>query len=126
MVPAVGNVPLHPPDASQALAFVALHCSVTAVPMATVLSLAFKVTNGGVATVGDVAALLDVGGVCDVSALELAPHAASELRAANANIDFNANANLVQRLRRIELITRLPRFIATTFSRSSIPFIRNL
>jgi hypothetical protein len=53
--------------------------------------------------------------VSDVSAFELSPHAARKLSAANTNIDFNANANLVQRLRRIELITRLPRFTATNF-----------
>jgi hypothetical protein len=54
--------------------------------------------------------------VPDVSALELAPHAASTLSTVSANEDFNANANPDRRLRRIELITRLPKFTATTFS----------
>ena len=122
MLPVVGKVPLQPPEAVQLLALVALHCSVADVPMSTLLALAFKDTNGGVTTAG-VAGLL---GVCGDVAFELAPHAASALRAANPSIDFNANANLVRWLRRIELITRLPRFTATTFPRSLIPFIRNL
>lgn len=128
VVPVVGNVPLQPPDAVQVLALVAFHCSVTEAPMATVLSLAFKVTNGG-ATTADAAALLGVCVGCDVSdvtAFELAPHAASELSTANANIDFNANANRERWLRRIELIRVSPRLTATKFPRSSIPFTRNL
>jgi len=116
----VGNVPLQPPDAAQVLALVALHCSVTDAPMATALSLAFKVTKGGAATAGVDAVLLvavPLGAeVLDVSAFELSPHAARKLSAANTNIDFNANANPERRLRRIELITRLPIFTATTFS----------
>ena len=107
VVPSGGNVPLQPPDAEQVSALEAFHCSVTDVPMGTVLSLAFKVTNGGAATTGVVALPVELPAVC---ALELSPHAASEPRAANPSIDFNANANLVLRLRRIELITRLPRF----------------
>ena len=121
MVPVVGNVPLQPPEATQELALVALHCSVTGVPMATAVSLAFKVTNGGAVTAGVVAlpvGVLLVGPLLAVvvSAFELSPHAASEVSAANTNIDFNANANPKRRLRRIELITRLPKFTATTFS----------
>jgi hypothetical protein len=114
VVPVVGNVPLQPPEAAQELALEALHCSVTDAPMATVVSLAFKVTNGGAATAGAVA--LPVGGLLGglvlvgpllavvVSAFELSPHAASALSAANTNMDFNANANPLRRLRRIELI----------------------
>ena len=60
MVPVVGNVPLQPPEAAQELALEALHCSVTDAPMATVVSLAFKVTNGGAATAG-VVALPEIG-----------------------------------------------------------------
>ena len=123
MVPLGGNAPLQPPEAVQALAFEAFHCSVTDVPMGTALSLAFKVTNGGATTAGVVALLV---GVPVVSAFELEPHAASAPRATNPSIDFNANANLERRLRRIELITRLPRFPMTTFQRSLIPFVRNL
>jgi hypothetical protein len=123
VVPLVGNAPLQPPEAVQALAFEAFHCSVTDVPIATLLSLAFKVTDGGVATAG-VSAPVD-GCVC-VSAVELAPQAASEPRASNPSIDFNANAIPLRRLRRIELITRLPIFPMATFRRSLIPFVRNL
>ena len=114
MVPVVGNVPLQPPEAAQELALEALHCSVTDAPMATVVSLAFKVTNGGAATAGVVA--LPVAGLLGglvlvgpllavvVSAFELSPHAASALSTTNTNMDFNANANPKLRLRRIELI----------------------
>ena len=114
MVPVVGNVPLQPPEAEQDLALEALHCSVTEAPMATVVSLAFKVTNGGAATAGVVA--LPVAGLLGglvlvgpllavvVSAFELSPHAASALSTTNTNMDFNANANPKLRLRRIELI----------------------
>ena len=124
MVPVVGNVPLQPPEAVQEVASEAVHCNVTDAPMATLLSLAFRLTNGGVTTAGvvaapvavSVAALGDVVAVLgDVKALELEPHAASALSALNTNTDFNANANPEQRLRRIELITRLPRFTTTTF-----------
>jgi len=120
VVPVVGNVPLQPPDAAHVLALVALHCSVTGVPTATVFSLAFRLTTGG-ATAAGVAPVLVAAALVGpllavvVSAFELMPHAASEPNAANTNIDFNANANLEQRLRRIELITRLPRFSVTIF-----------
>jgi len=113
VVPVVGNVPLQPPEAAQELALEALHCSVTEAPMATVDSLAFKVTNGGAATAG--AVVLPVAGLDGlvlvgpllavvVSAFELSPHAASAPSTTNTNMDFNANANLKRRLRRIELI----------------------
>ena len=58
VVPLVGNVPLQPPEAVQELASEALHCNVTDEPMATLLSLAFKLTNGGATTAGVVAVLL--------------------------------------------------------------------
>ena len=122
-MPLGGNAPLQPPEAVQAVAFEAFHCSVTDVPIATLVSLAFKVTDGGVATAG-VSAPVD--GCVYVCAVELSPQAASEPRASNPSIDFNANANPLRRLRRIELITRLPRFPMTTFRRSLIPFVRNL
>jgi hypothetical protein len=93
VVPLVANVPLQPPDAAQLLALVALHCSVTDVPIATLVSLDLKVTNGAAAVVG-ASAPLDVCGISDVCAFELAPHATSELSAANASIDFNPNATL--------------------------------
>ena len=130
MVPVIGKAPFQAPDAAQLFALVALHCNVTDAPTVTLLSLAFRITDGGGTAVLDgvllaavvvvPAALLAAGvlvsGVLDVSAFELAPHAASAQREANARMDFNANANLMQRLRRIELITRLPRLSATTFS----------
>jgi hypothetical protein len=52
VVPLGGNAPLQPPEAVQALASEAFHCNVTDVPIATLLSLAFKVTEGGAATAG--------------------------------------------------------------------------
>ena len=125
-MPVVGTVPLQPPEAAQELASEALHCSVTGVPMATVVSLAFKVTKGGATTAGAVAlpVVVLLGGVLlvgpllavVVSASELAPHAASEPSAANANMDFNANANPLRWLRRIELIHVSQDFTAKTFS----------
>ena len=136
MVPVVGNVPLQPPDAAQELALEALHCSVTDEPMATVVSLAFKVTKGGATTAGAVAlpVVVLLGGVLlvgpllavAVSALELAPHAASEPRAANANMDFNANANPMRRLRRIELIRVSQDLLRQLFRGALISCIRNL
>ena len=134
-MPDIGNEPLHPPDASQLLALVALHTSVTDEPMATVVSLAFKVTNGGAAVMGFVA-LLPVAVLpvvaslaavpLTVSAFELAPHAASEPSAANTNIDFNANANPKLRLRRIELIRVSQHSVQKLFRGALIPFTRNL
>ena len=126
VVPLVGNVPLQPPEALQELASEALHCNVTDEPMATVLSLAFKLTNGGATTAGVVVVLPVAVPLLDVCALELAPHAASEPSAANTSMDFNANANLEQRLRRIELIRVSQDLQLQIFPRSSIPFVRNL
>jgi hypothetical protein len=45
-VPLVGRVPLHPPDAVQVCALVALHCNVTGVPITTALFMAARVTAG--------------------------------------------------------------------------------
>jgi hypothetical protein len=136
VVPVVGNVPLQPPEAAQELALEALHCSVTGVPMATVVSLAFKVTNGGATTAGVVGlpvagllvGVLLVGPLLAevVSAFELEPHAASEPSAANANMDFNANANPMRRLRRIELIRVSQDSLRQLLPRRLILFIRNL
>ena len=136
MVPVVGNVPLQPPEAEQDLALEALHCSVTEAPMATVVSLAFKVTKGGATTAGAVAlpVVVLLGGVLlvgpllavAVSALELAPHAASEPRAANANMDFNANANPLRWLRRIELIHVSQDPLRKILARRLILSMRNL
>jgi hypothetical protein len=140
VVPVVGNVPLQPPEAAQELALEALHCRVTGAPTATMVSLALRLTNGGATTAGVVALpvpALPVGAVLgavlvasvllpDVSAFELAPHAASEPSAAKTNIDFNANADPNWRLRRIELIRVSQDLLRQLFPRSSIPFIRNL
>ena len=99
--------------------------------MFTVLSLALKVTNGGATTAG-VAVLL--GGVVlvgpllavVVSAFELIPHAASEPSAANTNIDFNANANPLRWLRRIELIHVSQDPLRKILARRLILSMRNL
>ena len=45
-VPLVGWVPAQPPEAVQVCASVALHCKVAAVPMATLLFVATRVTAG--------------------------------------------------------------------------------
>jgi hypothetical protein len=46
VLPLVGWVPVHPPDAVQLCASVVLHCKVAAVPMATLFLIAAKVTAG--------------------------------------------------------------------------------
>lgn len=58
----VGSVPLQPPEAVQATAFAAFHCSVTGEPMATLVSLAFNVTDGGGTTVLFPGGVLVAGG----------------------------------------------------------------
>jgi hypothetical protein len=50
-VPVGGRVPLQPPEAEQALALAAFHCRLTDEPMATLVSLAFNVSDGGGTTV---------------------------------------------------------------------------
>jgi len=107
VVPVGGRVPLQPPEAEQALALAAFHCRLTDEPMPTLLSLAFNVSDGGGTTVLVAPAALDPV-ASTVSECEEEPHAASALSAANPSIDFNANAVPKQRLRRIELIMRLP------------------
>lgn len=59
MVPEVASVPLQPPEAVQLSALEALHCSVTDVFIATLVSLAFRLTTGGAAVAGVSAALED-------------------------------------------------------------------
>jgi hypothetical protein len=46
MLPLVGWAPLHPPEAVQLCASVALHCRVAAVPMTTLVFVAARVTTG--------------------------------------------------------------------------------
>lgn len=46
--PFVDLVPLQPPDAVQAVAFVAVHASVVELPLKTVVGFALSVTVGGV------------------------------------------------------------------------------
>jgi hypothetical protein len=87
MVPEVARAPLQPPEAVQLSALVALHCSETDAPIATLLSLALKLTDGGAT---GFSAPLEVCG--EVSADELAPHAASAPRRVVTSNDFNANA----------------------------------
>jgi hypothetical protein len=100
MVPEVARAPLQPPEAVQLSALAALHCSATDAPIATLVSLAFKLTNGGAAVTGVPVPVSD----CDVSAVVLPPHATSEARAIDAENNFNANAYPDWRLRRIELM----------------------
>ena len=49
-LPFVGSAPLQPPEAVHAVAFAELHVSVAALPICTVMGLAFSVAVGGVAT----------------------------------------------------------------------------
>jgi hypothetical protein len=58
----VGSVPLQPPEAVQATALAAFHCSVTDEPMTTLVSLAFNVTDGGGTTVLFPGGVLVAGG----------------------------------------------------------------
>jgi hypothetical protein len=75
-VPVVGWVPFHPPDAAQVCASFALHCSVVALPMVTLLLAATKVTAGFA-----VAAMM--GSVPLVCAEEDCPQAANAENAAH-------------------------------------------
>jgi len=75
-VPLVGWVPLHPPDAAQVCASFALHCNVVAVPMATLLLVATKVTAGFAAAVA-------AGSVVLVWTDDDCPHAANAENAAH-------------------------------------------
>jgi hypothetical protein len=50
VVPLVGRVPLHPPEAAQDCASLAVHCKVAAVPLATLLLVATRETSGFAAT----------------------------------------------------------------------------
>ena len=88
MLPVGGMLPLQSPDAAQLLAFDAFHCRVTDEPTGTVVSLAFRLTDG--AGMDDWELPEPESEVC---AVELDPQAANEPRVANASIDFNANAN---------------------------------
>jgi hypothetical protein len=102
MVPVIARFPLQPPEAVHEVALEALHCRVTDVPIATLFSLALSVSDGGTAT----AEMPEVSKV-EPTAVPRS-QAASALRAANPRMHFNANAVLAERLRRIELIMRLP------------------
>lgn len=125
VLPVGGSLPLHPPEAVQASAWVAFHCSVTGDPMGTVVSLAFKVTVGaGVAATES--GVLPAPEESTVSALELAPHAASEPRTANPSSDFNANAYHELWLRRIEPIRRSPKIHCDKFFGGAESFQLNL
>jgi hypothetical protein len=75
-VPLVGWVPLHPPDAAQVCASFALHCNVVAVPIATLLLVATRVTAG-------FAALMLAGPVAVVWTDDDCPHAANAKNAAH-------------------------------------------
>lgn len=126
-MPLVGSVPLQPPEAAQLPALDAFHCSITDAPVVTSFWSAFNVSDGGTT------AAIPLPGICVVVCeLEVPyPHAVRAPSAAIPRIDFNANADLERRwLRRIELITCLPRLAAIKiycdqFPRSLLPFIHH-
>jgi hypothetical protein len=60
-VPFVGSTPLHAPEAAQEVAFVELHANVEALPLATDLGDAVKVTAGMMFTVTLEVALVPPG-----------------------------------------------------------------
>ena len=95
IVPLIGWVPLHPPEAVQDFAWVALHCKVVAVPLGTLVLLATSVTDGFAVPLGaTVVAVLPVEGlaveglVCD-SADDDSPQAASAANAAHPSAQRN-------------------------------------
>jgi hypothetical protein len=106
IVPAVGIVPLQPPEAVQVSALDAFHCNVTDAPMATLLSFACRLTVGAVATAtGLAAAVVPVKASDDDCPLQ----AASALRAVMQRIDLMTNTAQTRRLPQFKFIPRLPR-----------------
>ncbi len=82
-VPLVGWVPLHPPDAAQVCASFALHCNVAAVPIATLLWAATRVTAGFAMLAVAVAV---AGSVAVVWTDDDCPHAASAENTAHPSV----------------------------------------
>jgi hypothetical protein len=60
-LPFVGSAPLQPPEAVHAVAFAELHVSAAALPICTVMGLAFSVAVGGVAVTAVVTAAVAAG-----------------------------------------------------------------
>jgi hypothetical protein len=58
VLPLVGLAPVHPPDAVQLWASVVLHCKVAALPWATLLFIAAKVTAGFAVPLADGSVML--------------------------------------------------------------------
>jgi hypothetical protein len=97
-VPLGGCVPLQLPEAVQLLTLVALHCNVTLCPIGTLLSLDFSESVGA-----EISLLVTVPALV-VTLVEVPWHAASTVSTANANVDFNANAQRTCLPLRIEFI----------------------
>jgi hypothetical protein len=98
MVPLGGCEPLQPPEAVQLLTLEALHCNVMLCPIGTVFSLDFSVS------VGAEISLLVIVPAFVVTLVDVPEHAASAVRAPNASIDFNTNAQPARLPLRIEFI----------------------
>ena len=95
IVPLIGWVPLHPPEAVQDFAWVALHCKVVALPLGTLALFATRVTAGFAVSVEAVVAVLTLdvltleGLEASVSADDDSPQAASAANAAHPSAQRN-------------------------------------
>ena len=90
IVPLIGWVPLHPPEAVQDFAPVALHCKVVALPLGTLALFATRVTAGFAVSVEAVVAVLTLEGLeASVSADDDSPQAASAANAAHPSAQRN-------------------------------------
>jgi hypothetical protein len=126
IVPAVGIVPLQPPEAVQVSALDAFHCSVTGEPMDTLLSSACRLTVGADGGIAAAAGLIAPAVPVKASDDDCPLQAASALRAVIPRIDLMTNAAQTRRLPQFEFIPRLPRLAASNFSEVLIYFISNL
>ena len=94
IVPLIGWVPLHPPEAVQDFAWVALHCKVVALPLGTLALFATRVTAGFAVSVEAVVAVLTLD-VLTLEGLEASvsaddsPQAASAANAAHPSAQRN-------------------------------------
>jgi hypothetical protein len=123
MVPAVGTVPLQPPEAVQVSALEAFHCSVTDAPMATLLSFACRLTVGAVAgAAGRIASVDPVKASDDDWPLQ----AASALRAVIPRIDLMTKAAQTRRVLQCEFIRVSLDWLRQMFFAKLISFISNL
>jgi hypothetical protein len=99
-VPLIGWSPLHPPEALQDCALVALHCKVVELPLGTLLFLAIRVTAGFAVPLELAVAVLPVEElVADVSADDDSPQAASAANTAHPSVHPNTRpTKLIPRL----------------------------